>query len=407
MNAIWPALILLAVAVAVFTGSMDAVNTALFESAKTSVNLAIGLVGIMAFFLGLMKIAEDAGLLSLLSRALKPLMVRLFPDVPADHPAMGAMILNMAANIMGLANAATPFGIKAMQELDELNQEKGTATNAMCLFLAINTSAVTLLPTGVIGMRASVGSADPAGIFIPTLFATACSTTVAIVTAKFLVGTGWFGHREEGALKRVLPLVVVLVSFIAGALGLVFLLKSAAADLAEIGKRISPWIIPAIIVGIVVYGMARRVKVYECFVEGAKEGFEVALKIIPYLVAILCAVGMLRASTGLDLIATVLDPLTRLVGMPAETLPMALLRPLSGSGAYGVMTEIMNTHGPDSLIGYMVSTFQGSTETTFYVLAVYFGAVRVSRTRFALPAALSADAAGILGAVLICNLLFG
>ena len=394
--------------------AMDATTAALFTSAKTSVNLAIGLVGAMAFFLGLMKIVEEAGLMKQIARGLEPIMRRLFPDVPSDHPAMSAMILNMAANIMGLGNAATPFGIKAMQELDTLNQEKGTATNAMCLFLAINTSSVTLLPTGVIAIRDGIGSQDPAGILIPTIFATMVSTTVAILGAKLMQSSGFFPYSSTehhpsdrwASLKAVLPLAAGLLVFIGLAAAMVLGLRSASDSIAGVIRTLSPWLIPAIVFSALLYGMGRGVKVYEVFVEGAKEGFEVALKIIPYLVAIICAVGMLRASGGVELVGKALAPITALIGMPAEALPMALLRPLSGSGAMGIMVEIMESNGSDSLVGYMVSTFQGSTETTFYVLAVYFGAVGVSRTRFALPAALTADAAGILGAVLICRVLF-
>ncbi|MCA8929733.1 MAG: spore maturation protein [Alphaproteobacteria bacterium] len=398
---------------------MDALGMAMIEAAKGSVDLAIGLVGVMALFLGLMKVAEAGGLLTIIARTLRPLMVRLFPDVPADHPAMGAMILNISANALGLGNAATPFGIRAMQELDRLNPNKGTATNAMVMFLAINTSSVTLLPTGVIALRASAGSADPAGILPTTLFATICSTTVAILAAKLYqrfasvpeaTAPGRDTAAEEGdpaegelaaAESAPYPLWVSAM-VLAGVVALIPLT-------VLYGRDIAPWIIPGLMVVLLGFGALRGVRVYESFVEGAKDGFNVALRIIPYLVAILVAVGMLRASGALDLLITPLGAVTNLVGLPPDALPMALLRPLSGSGAYGIMASIIQdpATGPDTYVGYLVTTLQGSTETTFYVLAVYFGAVQIRRIRHALAAALTADLAGIAAAVAITAYLFG
>ncbi len=394
---------------------MDALGLAMIDAAKGSVTLAIGLVGVMALFLGLMKVAEAGGLLAIIARIVRPLMVRLFPEVPPDHPAMGAMILNISANVLGLGNAATPFGIRAMQELDRLNPHKGTATNAMVMFLAINTSSVTLLPTGVIALRASAGSADPAGILPTTLFATICSTTVAILAVKLyqrftaplppvtesvddreLVDAdlsqepdrpypGWVSALALAAVAAFVPLTILY------------------------GRDISPWIIPGLMVALLGFGALRGVAAYEVFVDGARDGFNVALRIIPYLVAILVAVGMLRQSGALELLITPLGALTAGIGLPAEALPMALLRPLSGSGAYGILASIIQdpATGPDTYVGYLVSTFQGSTETTFYVLAVYFGAVQIRRIRHALAAALTADLAGIAAAVAITAYLFG
>jgi spore maturation protein SpmA len=395
----------------------------MIKSAQGAVELALGLVGVMALFLGLMKVAEKGGLLTIIARLVRPLMVRLFPEVPPEHPAMGAMILNMSANALGLGNAATPFGIRAMEQLDGLNKVKGTATNAMILFLAINTSSVTLLPTGVIAIRAAAGSGDPAGIVPTTLFATICSTTVAILSVKLLrrfwadpvsdpetdepvreresatvdlpedvredaADSGyapWVSYSVLGGLALMVPLTVVY------------------------GKNIAPWIIPGLMMILLTFGVVRRVSIYEAFVEGAKEGFSVAIRIIPYLVAILVAVAMFRASGAMDLIVAPIGAVTGLFALPAEALQMALLRPLSGSGAYGIMASIINdpTIGPDSYTGYLVSTLQGSTETTFYVLAVYFGAVGVRRIRYGLIAALSADLAGVVGAVLSCSYLYG
>jgi spore maturation protein SpmA/spore maturation protein SpmB len=374
----------------------------------------------MALFLGLMKVAEAGGLLKIVARLIRPLMVRLFPDVPAEHPAMGAMVLNLSANALGLGNAATPFGIRAMQELEKLNPRHGTATNSMALFLAINTSSVTLLPTGVIALRAAAGSSDPAGILPTTLFATACSTLVAIVGAKIYAhlfpyhGAAISGRTESPAAKENEKSDDLILDTPGGypiwASGLVLVLVLAFIPFTILyGKRISPWIIPGLMLGFLLFGVLRRVSVYEVFVEGAKEGFQVAVRIIPYLVAILVAVGMFRASGALDIMVHGLGIVTGKMGMPAEALPMALMRPLSGSGAYGILASIINdpSIGPDSYVGYLVSTLQGSTETTFYVLAVYFGSVQVRRLRHTLASALTADLAGIVAAVIICSYLYG
>ena len=340
-------------------------------------------------------------------------MIRAFPDVPANHPAMGAMIMNISANAMGLGNAATPFGIRAMQELDKLNPHKGTATDAMVLFLAINTSSVTLLPTGIIALRAAAGSADPAGILPTTLFATILSTTAAFLAVKLyrgfapapkgdpstlekseqefgedISGDGYPAWASIAALSFIAALVPVTVIF---------------------GHAVAPWIIPGLMIALLAFGMIRKVPVYEMFVEGAKDGFQVAVRIIPYLVAILVAVGMLRTSGALDIFVGWVGPVTSAFGLPGEALPMALLRPLSGSGAYGIVAAVIQDPaiGPDSYVGYLVSTLQGSTETTFYVLAVYFGAVQIKRVRHALAAALTADVIGIAGAVIACSFLYG
>jgi spore maturation protein SpmA len=405
---------------------MAALTAAVVDSAGGAVTLAIGLVGMMALFLGLMKVAEAGGLLTIVSKTVRPLMVRAFPDVPPNHPAMGAMILNISANALGLGNAATPFGIRAMQELDRLNPHKGTATNAMVLFLAINTSAVTVLPTGVIALRASAGSTDPAGILATTLFATFASTAAAFVAAKLF--QRWSpivadAPAEASAASAPGPVTPADESAVPSApeeaAGGAYPLYVSALTLAAIaaliplgvayGREIGPWVIPGLMVAFLTFGALRRVPVYEVLVDGARDGFQVAIRIIPYLVAILVAVGMFRASGALDMLVALLGPVTSLIGLPAEALPMALLRPLSGQGAYGVLAAIINDPaiGPDSYTGYLVSTIQGSTETTFYVLAVYFGAVQVRRARHALPAALTADVAGVAGAIIACSYLYG
>lgn len=395
---------------------MEALATGMIDTAADSVTLAIGLVGVMSLFLGLMKVAEAGGLLTIIARLLRPLMVRIFPEVPAEHPAMGAMILNLSANVMGLGNAATPFGIRAMQELDKLNAHKGTATNAMVLFLAVNTSSVTLLPTGVIALRAAAGSAEPAAILPTTLFATLISTTVAILSAKLY--QRWFpmgpvpdpvDGEEAEEIEETAPIAEESGAYPGWVSALALLGVIALIPLAILyGRAVSPWIIPGLMVALLGFGMSRGVRVYEVFVDGAKDGFQVAIRIIPYLVAILVAVGMFRASGAMELLIHPLGIVTELIGLPAEALPMALLRPLSGSGAYGILASILSdpATGPDTYVGFLVSTFQGSTETTFYVLAVYFGAVNIRRIRHALAAGLTADIAGVAAAVAICAIMF-
>ncbi|CAB5163281.1 Spore maturation protein A-like protein [Olavius algarvensis associated proteobacterium Delta 3] len=358
---------------------MEALSSAMVDSAGSAVELAIGLVGVMALFLGLMKVAEAGGMLQILSRLIRPLMIRLFPDVPPDHPAMGAM----------------------------------------ALFLAINTSSVTLLPTGVIALRAAAGSAEPAAILPTTLFATIGSTCVAIVAAKLYSRFAPIPQIKDSESlpddnrpetdNDLEPIHSPASGYPFWVSLLALAVLAAMIPLAILyGNIVSPWILPGLMVGFLIFGVVRKVHIYEVFVEGATEGFQVALRIIPYLVAILVAVGMLRASGALEKMVSLLGPATSKLGLPAEALPMALMRPLSGSGAYGILASIINDPaiGPDSYTGVLVSTLQGSTETTFYVMAVYFGAVQVRRVRHALAAGLTADVAGILFAIIACSFLF-
>jgi spore maturation protein SpmA len=393
----------------------DITNAAL-DYAGTAVSIAIGLIGIMALWLGVMKVAEDAGLIALIARWLKPVMKKLFPDVPADHPAMGSMIMNISANMLGLGNAATPFGLKAMEDLDKLNPDKGTATNSMVTFLAINTAGLTLIPATAIAVRAAAGSSDPAIIIGTSIFGAGCATIAGITAAKVLEKfplTGgfvkWLKSNSRGIVVFLSFILLIVLAGITGIgsyiAGLLHFIKP------EFFKRfveiLSIVAIPALIMLFIGYGVIKKVRVYEQFAEGAKEGFNIAVRIIPYLVAMLMAIGIFRAGGAMEWLTFILKPFTDFIGMPAEALPMALMRPLSGSGSLGIMTEIMKVHGPDSFIGIMVSTFFGSTETTFYVLAVYFGAINIKNTRHALPAGLIADVAGILGAVFIVRMLFG
>jgi spore maturation protein SpmA len=406
MNHIFFGLISLSIVFAVLNGTPAEVGQGALDAAKASVELAIGLVGYIALFLGLMKVVEAAGGLAFMARIIRPVLVRLFPDVPPDHPAMGAMVMNIAANALGLGNAATPFGLKAMKELNELNTEKGTATNAMVLFLAINTSGLALLPTGIIGLRALKGSADAAAIFPTTLLATSISTIVGICAAVGLSRLPVFARTSPApahAIEREPLSIRALLPFFAVATGLTGLV----VVVYTLGEAASVWIMPLLIFGMLLVGVVRKVKVYEVFVSGAKEGFELAVMIIPYLVAILSAVGMLRSSGGLQRIVGWVSPLTSALGIPGEVLPLALLRPLSGSGAFGITAELITTYGPDSVVGNIASTMNGSTETTFYVLAVYFGSIGVTKIRHAVPAGLAADTAGVLASCWAVHWLLG
>jgi len=436
LNWIWLGLMLGSIAYAsLIPGRMAEVGTAVMTGASSAVTLVIGLVGAMVFFLGLVRVAFDAGLRDWLGRVLAPLARRLFPEVPSDHPAMGAMVMNMSSNMMGLGNAATPFGLKAMAELARLNSVPGVATNAMVLFLAINTSAITIFPPfGTIAVRQAAGSADPWAIWAPTLIATTCSTVVA-VTAYFLLGRlSVFRPRpmpnpppapaeipepeipssESGSLEPQSPSwpkrLIVAGFALTVAVGLGLECVRLVPELGAVGafkEIVRGWLLPLLIGGLLLMGVGSRVRAYDSMIAGAREGLDVAVRIVPYLVAILVAVAMFRASGALDLVIGALDPYTSALGVPAEVLPMALLRPLSGSGAFGVMSEIITTYGPDSFIGLLTCTLMGSTETTFYVLALYLGAAGVVDGRHALAACLLGDLGGFVGATAACHWFFG
>lgn len=435
LNGIWLGLMLAAVLYAAFAGDMQAVTDQIFASAESGITLVIELTGIMIFMLGLMRVAQDGGAMRWIALRLAPVMRRLFPDVPADHPAMSAMLMNFTANMFGLGNAATPFGLKAMAELRRLNPVPGVASNPMILFLAINTSAITLMPpNGTIAVRAAAGSADPFAVWLPTLIATTCSTLAAVGVFYLLRDRKRYAVRplenppedtpeedfaipEEtdvlGAARapmelwRKLVLVAVGITLAAGfSLGFADALeRGSSGDAAR--EMLRAWLFPLLVSVLLLIGFAGRVRVYESAIAGAREGLSVVVRIIPYLVLILVAVGMFRASGALDLLIQVVDPVTRLIGIPGEVLPMALLRPLSGSGAFAVMSEILAQYGPDSFVGLLASTLQGSTETTFYVLTLYAGAAGVRDVRFALIACLCGDFAGLLGATAACHLFFG
>ena len=396
---------------------MKNVTNEAIGKAGVAVKIALGLIGIMALWLGVMKVAEDAGLIAKLSNMIKPITKKLFPEIPSDHPAIGAMLMNISANMLGLGNAATPFGLKAMDELDKLNPEKGTATNAMVTFLAINTAGLTLIPVTAIAVRAAQGSADPAIIIGTSIFGATCATVTGIVAAKlfekFPITKGEFGNWFRENWKLPAAILLIILFFLIGSVTAILSVIASVFSfinpeiLKDVIQILSTVAIPFLILFFIGYGAIKRVKVYEQFVEGAKDGFNIAIKIIPYLVAMLVAIGIFRAGGALDnLLIPVMRIVTDLIGMPPEALPMALIRPLSGSGSLGVMAETMSVYGPDSFIGVLVSTFFGSTETTFYVLAVYFGAVSIRKTRHAVVVGLLADVAGILGALFIVKLMF-
>jgi spore maturation protein SpmA len=439
LNWIWLGLVLASIAYASHTGRMAELSAALFDGADGAVRLVIGLVGVMVFFLGITRIAFDGGLRDAFARALTPITRRLFPEVPPDHPAMAAMIMNMASNMMGLGNAATPFGLKAMRELARLNPFPGAASNAMVLFLAINTSAITIFPPfGTIAVRQAAESADPWAIWAPTMIATTCST-ISAVLAYFVLGRlGLFPHRalehppsnelegedeaeneaasaETSAPSEPLGLwrkLLIGLFFGVVLLGMGQEIHRMSGQLGTSGidifkELVRNWMLPILIGGLILIGVGGRVRVYDSMIEGGKEGLQVAARIVPYMVAILAAVAMFRASGALDVFIEAVNPFTSRVGVPAEVLPMAFLRPLSGSGAFGVMAETLTTYGPDSFIGYLTSTLMGSTETTFYVMALYLGAAGVVDGRHALAACLIGDLGGFVGAVFACHWFFG
>lgn len=456
LNYIWLGLVVLAVIIGGLTGSLKNVADRSFEMARFAViDTALPLVGIMALWLGIMRLAERAGLVALLARGLRPLMRRLFPDVPPGHPAMGSMVMNMAANMLGLGNAATPLGLRAMKDLESLNPRPGTATNAMCTFLAINTSSIQLIPVTAIAILAANHSANPSAIVGTALLATAAGATSAVLMAKFLSTLPAFrgegkstppqasgptrgaGSSDQGdprsAASQEAPVReaatlqplrwwggAVLAAFL-GFFAWLFLRQLFPAwfhlpltdEYARQGwfvrgvTAVSTLSIPFLLSAFPLYAALRRVKVYEEFVDGAKEGFEVAIRIIPYLVAILVAIGMFRAAGGIDMLSRGLAPVMAAVGFPPDLLPLVLMRPLSGSGTLGMFTELVKTFGPDSLLARMGGTVFGSTETTFYVLAVYFGSVGIRRTRHAVIAGLTGDTVAVAVSVVVCRMVFG
>lgn len=408
LNIIWIAFFLIAFAVALFkllvlgdTEIFSQMMQALFALSKTAFEIALGLTGILALWLGIMKIGERSGFIEWLTKGLTPLFVRLMPEVPRNHPALGAMVMNISANALGLDNAATPLGIKAMQELQKLNPFKDTASNAQILFLVINTSAVTLFPVTIFTYRAQMGAANPTDVFIPLLIATYCSTLIGLLTVA--------------TVQRINLLDRVVMAYLIGISAVVFGILAYFASLSQQqmlvqSAMISNIVIFTLVIAFIAAAAWQKVNAYEAFIEGAKEGFETAVMIIPYLVAMLVAIGVFRASGALDLLADGVRSAVLYLGMDdrfIDALPTALMKPFSGSGARAMMIDTMEVHGADSFAGRLSSIVQGSTETTFYVLAVYFGAVGIRKVRHAVGCGLAADLAGISAAIFIAYWFFG
>ena len=408
LNLIWIAFFLIAFCVALFrliylgdTEVFGELMDAMFSLSRTAFEISIGLTGILALWLGIMKIGERSGFVELLTRGLSPLFVRLMPEVPKNHPALGAMVMNISANALGLDNAATPLGIKAMKELQTLNPSKTTASNAQILFLVINTSAVTLFPVTIFTYRAQMGAANPTDVFIPILLATYCSTMVGLLTVAWV--------QRINLLDRVIAAYLGGFTLLIAAL-LLYFVSLPQAEMLTQSALISNIILFALVIMFIGAAAIRKINAYEAFIEGAKEGFETAVRIIPYLVAMLVAIGVFRASGALDILFDLLRSLVLSLGMDdrfIDAMPTAFMKPFSGSGARAMMVDTMQTHGADSFAGRLASMVQGSTETTFYVLAVYFGAVGIRNIRHAVGCGLAADIAGITAAIIIAYWFFG
>jgi spore maturation protein SpmA len=407
LNYVWIAFFLIAFVAALIKLLVDhdveifqKIVSGTFDSAKTGAEISLGLIGLMTFWLGIMKIGEKGGMINLFARAVGPFFAKLFPEIPRNHPAYGSMLMNFSANMLGLDNAATPLGLKAMKELQEINPQKDTASNAQIMFLVLNASSLTLLPITIMAYRKEAGAMDPSDVFIPILLATFFSTLAGLVITALY-------QRIRLWNKVVLLYLGSLAVLVGGAL--YFFASLQAEQMNTATKVASNIILFSIIIAFIVLALWRKVNVFEAFIEGAKEGFEVAIKIIPYLVGILVAVGVMRNSGALDYILQGLSAVIAFTGLNTDfvpALPVALMKPMSGSGARGLMIELMNTSGADSFAARVACVIQGSTETTFYVLAVYFGSVAIKRTRHAVPAALLAELAGVVAAIIIAYIFF-
>ena len=408
LNYIWIAFFLIAFIVAavrlVFmgdTGVFPAIINSTFDSAKTAFDISLGLTGVLSLWLGIMKIGELGGVINMFSKVLSPLFTKLFPDIPKGHPVTGSIFMNLAANMLGLDNAATPLGLKAMEGLQELNTKKDTASNPMIMFLVLNTSGLTIIPISIMVYRAQLGAAQPTDVFVPILLATFFSTLAGIIAVSV--------YQKINLMNRTILLFLGGASlFIAG---IIYFFTTLSREMIDVYSTTTANVfLFLIIIGFILAGIRKKVNVYDAFVEGAKEGFTTAVRIIPYLVAILVAIGVLRASGSMDYIINGVATLVGWCGIDSEfvaALPTAIMKPLSGSGARGLMVDAMTTYGADSFVGRMACIFQGSTDTTFYILAVYFGSVGISKTRHAVPCGLLADLAGIISAIFICYLFFG
>lgn len=372
-----------------------------FDMSKTGFEISLGLTGVLTLWMGIMKIGERGGAVGVMSKLINPFFRRLFPELPKDHPAHGAIMMNLAANMLGLDNAATPMGLKAMQQMQEVNRDKQVASNAQIMFLVLNTSGLTIVPVSIMVYRAQLGAANPTDIFIPILIATYCSTLAGLVAVA--------AYQRINLLNRVILAYLGGISVLIG--GVIWYFSSLDKEALTVASNLaSNTILFGIIISFIGMAAWRRINVYDAFIDGAKDGFATAVKIIPYLIAILVAIGVFRASGAMNLVMDGMIRLVEQMGFNADwvnALPTALMKPLSGSGARGMMIDTMNTFGADSFVGRLASTFQGATDTTFYIIAVYFGSVGIKNTRYAIPCGLIADFAGILAAIVVAYLFWG
>lgn len=407
LNYIWIGFFLIALVVGlvrlIFFGDTEIFTkmvTSTFDNAKTGFEISLGLTGVLTLWLGLMKIGEQGGAIAMLAKAAKPFFRRLFPEVPADHPAHGSIIMNFAANMLGLDNAATPLGLKAMQELQEINPQKDTATNAQIMFLVLNTSGLTIIPISIMVYRAQAGAVNPTDIFLPLLLVTFINTLIGLIAVAVVQRINLFDRVILGYLLGLTALIAATIWYFSGL---------PQEQVATISNLVANLTLFSVISSFVILGLVRRINVYEAFIEGAKEGFSVAIRIIPYLVAILVAIGVFRASGALDFVVAGIGRMFAAMGVDTSWvpgLPTAIMKPLSGSGARGMMLETMKTYGADSFVGRLVSIFQGASDTTFYILALYFGSVGVRKTRHAVACGLIADFSGIIAGIFIAYLFF-
>ena len=408
LNYIWIGFFVIAFAVAlfrlIFLGDVEVfpkIGLSTFDMAKTGFEISIYLTGVMALWLGFMKIGEKGGVVNGLSRIVGPFFQKLFPEIPRDHPSIGSMVMNITANMIGLDNAATPLGLKAMEELQELNPKKDTASNAQIMFLVLNTSGLTILPINVMVFRAQLGAADPSDVFIPILIATFFSSVAGLIAVAIMQKINLFNRIVLLYLGSITALIALVIWYF-------YHLPAEQARI--VSSNASYIILLSIIILFITAALKKRINVYEAFIEGAKNGFEVAVKIIPFLVAMLVAIGVFRASGCLEIMNSVLAYFVELIGMDSDfipAMPTALIRPLSGSGARAMMIETMETYGADSFAGRLSSVMQGTTETTFYVIAVYFGSVNIRKTRYAITCGLIADVVGVLAAIWVAYIFFG
>lgn len=407
LNYIWIGFFLCAFVVAtlrlLFWGDTEvfpAIINSTFDSSKTAFEISLGLTGVLSLWMGIMQIGEKGGVIGFFSKVLSPLFCRLFPDIPKGHPVTGSIFMNLAANMLGLDNAATPLGLKAMEGLQSLNSQKDTASNPMIMFLVLNTSGLTLIPISIMVYRAQMGAAQPTDVFIPILLATFFSTLAGIITVSL--------YQRIRLLNRTILFFLGGTSLVIATI--IYLFTAMEKEQINVwSTTLANVFLFVIIVGFILAGVRKRINVYDAFVEGAKEGFTTAVRIIPYLVAILVAIGVFRASGCMDYVIQGVGRLVEMCGSDSDfvaALPTALMKPLSGSGARGMMVDAMNTYGADSFVGRLACIFQGSTDTTFYILAVYFGSVGVVKTRHAVPCGLIADLAGIIAAICMGYLFF-